>query len=592
MLEILRRNSGGDWGKYSALLDPLSREEIAQSVLLMREYESSGHGWFWSTDSHGRITYISPRLAAQIGFEEGQLIGRTLGRVFVEDREIERAEDDDGRARGLKIYLAGRKAFSNIVIHTQCGKFDQRWALSGHPQRDNDGRFAGYRGHAVDVTEQYRSESEASRLAMFDSLTGLSNRHRLTSQLDREMKVCVAAKRSCAVMMLDLDRFKAVNDTLGHQAGDELLKQVAQRLRNLIKDEFELGRLGGDEFQIILPDIDDRGKLGELADKIIQIVSQPYPIDGKRAVIGTSVGIAIAPYDALESVYLIHASDLALYAAKHGGRGQFRFYSADLKDEEEERQELLDDLRIALNEDQLELHYQPVVQCDNSMVVGFEALMRWEHPERGPVPPSAFIPVAESSALINQLGEWALRRACEDAKAWPKSVRVAVNVSGEQLLDPNFSASVVNALAVSGLAPNRLEIEVTESIFVRDDSAARTTLEQCMALGCGVALDDFGTGYSSLSYLHRFPISRIKIDGSFVNQAPVDANSASIVRAIAELGKSMDLQITAEGIETAAQREFITSHGCQNLQGFLISRPLSEAEFSDLCRAAGRERAA
>ncbi|WPZ04551.1 EAL domain-containing protein [Blastomonas marina] len=577
MLEILRRNSGGDWGKYSALLDPLSREEIAQSVLLMREYESSGHGWFWSTDSHGRITYISPRLAAQIGFEDGQLIGRTLGRVFVEDREIERAEDDDGRARGLKIYLAGRKAFSNIVIHTQCGKFDQRWALSGHPQRDNDGRFAGYRGHAVDVTEQYRSESEASRLAMFDSLTGLSNRHRLTSQLDREMKVCVAAKRSCAVMMLDLDRFKAVNDTLGHQAGDELLKQVAQRLRNLIKDEFELGRLGGDEFQIILPDIDDRGRLADLGHSIVTHLSQPYSVDGNRCVIGASVGIAVAPYDGITSEELVRGADLALYAAKGSGRGQFRFYSSELHDKARERNDIEEALRDALQNEELSLHYQPFVHQENGKVAGYEALMRWQHPKMGWIEPSKFIPIAEETNLITSLGEWAIRQACRDAAKWPNDVSVAINVSAAQFQQEGLAAIIGGALAASAIDPARLEMEITESVFISDMERTDKLFRDLKKLGVRLSLDDFGTGFSSLSYLGRAPFDKVKIDRSFVvGSTEEGSRNPAIISAIVSVAGALGMRTTVEGVEALDELALVREKGVDYIQGYLFSKPLTQ----------------
>lgn len=580
MLEIWRKNSGSDWGEYADLLDPLSHAEIAQSVLLMREYESSGHGWFWATDSHGRITYISPRLAAQIGFEEEDLYGRTLGRVFVEDREIERAEDDDGRARGLKIYLAGRKAFSNIVIHTQCGEVDQRWALSGHPQRDADGRFSGYRGHAVDVTEQYKSESEASRLAMFDSLTGLSNRHRLASQLDREMKVCVAAKRSCAVIMLDLDRFKAINDTLGHQAGDELLKQVAQRLRNLVKGEFELGRLGGDEFQIILPDIDDRGRLADLGHSIVTHLAQPYSVDGNRCVIGASVGIAVAPYDGITSEELVRGADLALYAAKGSGRGQFRFYSSELHEKARERNEIEEALRDALQNEELTLHYQPFVHQENGKVAGYEALMRWNHPRMGWIEPSKFIPVAEETNLITGLGEWAIRQACKDAAQWPDDVSVAINVSAAQLQQDGLAAIIASAIAASAIDPARLEMEITESVFISDMERTDELFREMKKLGVRLSLDDFGTGFSSLSYLGRAPFDKVKIDRSFVvGSTDEGSRNPAIISAIVSVAGALGMRTTVEGVEALDELALVREKGVDYIQGYLFSKPLTQNDI-------------
>jgi diguanylate cyclase (GGDEF)-like protein len=376
-------------------------------------------------------------------------------------------------------------------------------------------------------------------------------------------------------MMLDLDRFKHVNDTLGHQAGDDLLKQVGERLGRIIGDRGEIGRLGGDEFQIILPDLDDRGKLGELATKLIQIVSLPYALGDERAIIGTSVGIAIAPYDGLEKDDLIRNSDLALYSAKNGGRGQFRFYSADLKDEAEETRLLEDDLRAALLADELELHYQPVVRTKDHMVVGLEALMRWEHAERGFISPGVFIPIAEKSNLINMLGEWALRRACQDAANWPETVRVAVNVSAVQFATPGFPAIVTNALAATGLAPDRLELELTESVFMGDSETIDETFRALKGLGVRLALDDFGTGYSSLSYLRSAPFDKLKVDKSFVDSCTQkDQNSAKIIAAIIGLSDALGMETTVEGVEAFDQFNLVCSKGARFIQGYIYSKPL------------------
>jgi len=456
------------------------------------------------------------------------------------------------------------------------------WSFSGHPKFDKRGKFQGYRGSAKDVTVEYERKLEDSRLAEYDSLTGLANRHRMTRRLESILSAYKSAKRSCAVMMLDLDRFKQVNDTMGHPAGDDLLRQVAERLRAIVADRGEIGRLGGDEFQVILPDLDDRGKLGELAGKIIQIVSQPYPIDGKRAIIGTSIGIAVAPYDGLEKDEMTRASDLALYAAKKGGRGQFRFYSADLKDEEEERQLLLDDLREALVEDKLELHYQPVVRTADNVVVGFEALMRWEHAERGFVSPAVFIPAAEEGNLINQLGEWALKVACKAAVNWPKTVRVAVNVSAVQFANPALPDIVTQALAASGLEANRLELELTESVFMGDSETVDETFKALKELGVRLALDDFGTGYSSLSYLRSAPFDKIKVDKSFVDSCTQkDQNSAKIITAIISLSEALSMETTVEGVEAFDQLELVKSRGAKFIQGWIYSKALRLTEIEE-----------
>ncbi|MFM9935104.1 MAG: putative bifunctional diguanylate cyclase/phosphodiesterase, partial [Novosphingobium sp.] len=429
---------------------------------------------------------------------------------------------------------------------------------------------------------------EDSRLAEFDSLTGLSNRHRITRRFDQILAAFKGTGRPATLMMLDLDRFKAVNDTLGHPAGDELLRQVAQRLTRVVGDRGEIGRLGGDEFQILLPDLEDRGKLGELADKIIGLVSQPYTIDDNHVVIGISLGMAIAPFDGTEREELVRAADLALYAAKHGGRGQFRFYSADLKDEKEERRLLEDALREAIatvgtaeenwDRPQLNLLYQPVVRTNDHTVVGFEALMRWEHPVRGAISPGVFIPVAEDTAMILQLGEWALRRACADAMAWPHSVRVAVNVSAVQFAHPDFPGIVADVLGTTGINPDRLELELTESVFMGDGEATDAAFKALKLLGVRLALDDFGTGYSSLSYLRAAPFDKLKVDRSFVESCTLsDQNSAKIIAAIIGLADALGMETTVEGVEAFDQRDLVCSKGARYIQGFLYSPPIDQA---------------
>jgi diguanylate cyclase (GGDEF)-like protein len=417
-----------------------------------------------------------------------------------------------------------------------------------------------------------------SRLAEYDSLTGLANRHRMHKRLDSLLPAYLATKRSCAVMMLDLDRFKHVNDSLGHQAGDDLLKQVADRLQRIVLDRGEIGRLGGDEFQIILPDADDRGSLGELAEKIIQMLSQPYSLGEERATIGASVGIAIAPYDGIERADVLHSADLALYAAKNNGRGQFRFFSADLKDRAEERRLLMEDLREALANDGLEMHYQPVVRVADNTVVSFEALMRWEHPERGSVSPGLFIPIAEESNLITQLGEWALRRVCQEAVTLPRTVRVAVNVSALQFADPLFSEKVADALSLSGLEADRLELELTESVFMGDGEVIDQTFKALKELGVRLALDDFGTGYSSLSYLRSAPFDKLKVDKNFVDSCTQkDLNSAKIIAAIIGLSKALGMEVVVEGVEAFDQLAVVKEMGALYVQGWIYSKALAIA---------------
>ncbi len=549
---------------------------------VLDDFEQAGIGWIWATDAEGRLIYISESAAAKLRRPALDLLGHPLIELFETDPD----NPDERSDRPLKFQLSARNKLIDLVMRFAApGDTAGRrtwWMFSGNPKFDKDGKFQGYRGSARDVTLEYERKLEDSRLAEYDSLTGLANRHRMTRRLEGTLAAYKSAKRSCAVMMLDLDRFKQVNDTMGHPAGDELLRQVADRLRAVVGERGEIGRLGGDEFQVILPDLDDRGKLGELANKLIQIVSQPYPIEGKRAIIGTSVGVAIAPYDGLDKDEMTRASDLALYAAKNGGRGQFRFYSADLRDEEEERQELLDDLREALAGEQLELHYQPVVRTADNTVVGFEALMRWEHEERGFVSPAVFIPAAEEGNLINALGEWALKTACQAATAWPKSVRVAVNVSAVQFANPALPEIVTQALAASGLDPGRLELELTESVFMGDSETIDQTFRTLKQLGVRLALDDFGTGYSSLSYLRSAPFDKIKVDKSFVDSCTQkDQNSAKIITAIIGLSEALGMETTVEGVEAFDQLKLVISKGAKFIQGWIYSKALRLAEIEE-----------
>ena len=382
------------------------------------------------------------------------------------------------------------------------------------------------------------------------------------------------------IVLLDLDRFKQVNDTLGHPAGDELLKQVAARLGRIVGDKGEIGRLGGDEFQIMLPDIDDRGALGELGQRLIQMISQPYSINGARAIIGTSVGIAIAPYDGLDTEELVKATDLALYAAKGGGRGQYRFYSSDLQDGAKHRRQVEEDLRDAITNSELSMHYQPLICAKTHTVQACEALMRWEHPERGSISPGVFIPVAEEIGIIKEMGDWALREVCRQAKEWPVDLRVAVNVSAIQFSHDDFAHVVKNALHYSGLSPDRLELEITESVFLGDADRSQRMFAELKDLGVRLALDDFGTGYSSLSYLRTAPFDKIKIDQSFVRGATEEGNNnAAILSAITGLAAALKMDTVAEGVEAEDELALVTARGATLIQGHIFSRAISHEEL-------------
>ena len=438
-----------------------------------------------------------------------------------------------------------------------------------------------------DITEQRRSEVRIEYMAHHDALTDLANRVLLNERLERELGR-IDGGEMVAVHHLDLDQFKAVNDTFGHPVGDKLLKIVADRLRGLVREADTIARMGGDEFVIVQGPIADPAEATSLAQRVIALISEPFDIDGHQAVIGASIGIAVGPGDGLSPDKLLRNADLALYRAKGDGRGTFRFFEPAMDLQMQTRRIMEQDLRKALPAGELELYYQPVVNLVSNEISGFEALIRWNHPERGMISPATFIPLAEEIGFIVQIGEWVIRQACATAAQWPENLHVAVNISAVQFRGTGLMQVIVGALAASGLQPTRLEIEITETALLQNREATLAVLHQLRALGIRIAMDDFGTGYSSLTYLQCFPFDKIKIDRSFVKDITESASSLNIVRAVAALANGMGMTATAEGVETREQLEKIASEGCTEMQGFLFSKPLPAHEIERLFLA-GRE---
>lgn len=557
--------------------------------LLLREFEENEADWLWQVDTNRRVRSASPRFAYALGCDVGQIEGVSFIKLIA--GSVWESGQFPASLHDLAERLKRRESFSNLLVEVEVGSGHRWWELSGTPIRDEKGDFSGFRGVGSDVTVQRESSEKIAYLARYDTLTGLPNRLMVTESLKEALKYSEQWRTRCGFLMIDLDRFKAVNDSLGHQIGDQLLAQVSQRLESLATENELCGRLGGDEFAVVIRDVHHQETIERVARSVIAALSQPYEVENNNLYIGASVGSAVGPRDGDTVEMLMRNADLALYRAKDDGGGEHCKFEPALHAEAEERRQLESALRFAVEKGELLLHFQPVVDASSEQVVSFEALVRWQSAEHGFVRPDKFIPLAEDTRLIVPIGNWILREACREAMTWPDSIKVAVNVSGEQLLEPGFAGSVVHALTESGLPARRLEVEVTESIFVRDTHVARQALEEIMALGCTIALDDFGTGYSSLGYLRAIRFSTIKIDRSFVQGAAQNSQeSLAIINAVVAMARSLDMTTTAEGVEDAQQAKMIRELGCSKIQGYFFGRPMPAAEAGEVAARAGRGR--
>jgi diguanylate cyclase (GGDEF)-like protein len=447
-----------------------------------------------------------------------------------------------------------------------------------HPMADG-----GWVATHEDVTEQRRIEARVRHLARHDALTDLPNRVLLQEEMEK-LQARIQRRENVAILCLDLDHFKTVNDTLGHGIGDQVLVTVAKRLRESSRETDIVSRLGGDEFAILAHSLEGPGDAATIAERIVRSVAQPMEIDGHHITIGTSIGIAVAPYDGHDTEMLLKNADLALYRAKSEGRGAYHFFEKGMDEALQHRRALEQGLRVALARGEFRLMYQPLLNLADNRICCLEALLRWDHPERGLIPPSEFIPIAEETGVINAIGEWVLREACRTAADWPEDVRVAVNLSAVQFKSRSLVDHVAAALNDARLAPTRLELEVTESLLLADTELTLQTLHRLRELGVHISMDDFGTGYSSLSYLRAFPFDKIKIDRSFIKALGPEDDSRAIIKAVIGLGQSLGMSTTAEGIETEAQLAAVREQGCNEVQGFLFSPPLPASGIGDLLR--------
>ncbi|WP_298466935.1 EAL domain-containing protein [uncultured Erythrobacter sp.] len=538
-----------------------------EKIAMLDQLEQSGLGWFWASDADGNLTYLSAAIAERLDVPLDELIGQLLSTTFA-------PIEGEGRTKSLSLMLGARKAFSGFAVRAAKRPEGAVLRLAGQPAF-NGKKFAGFRGTGADITDEYHREEETARLAKFDSLTGLSNRHRMAQMIDGTLTAFKQAKRNCAIMMLDLDRFKQVNDTLGHAAGDELLKQVSDRLQRSIERECEIGRLGGDEFQVMIPDLDDRGELGEIAMKIIDMLKQPYSLDDGRCVIGASVGIAIAPHDGVTRDEVVRSADLALYAAKNGGRGQYRFFSGELENEAIFRRRLEEDLGEAVREDQLFLKYQPMVDAKTKGVCALEAHICWMHSQRGEIDEQEFASILDGASQVIEVGNWAIAEACRQASDWPESVRVAVNVPVPLFGSSDFVDQVAAALQNADMAANRLELEISEAVFFGDTNSVDRTLAQLFKLGVRLTLDEFGSGYSSLAYLRRAPFDSIKIDENLIEEAERrEGDELGLIKAIVALAGALEMDTIANGIESSALLSSLEECHVRFVQGPLFAEPM------------------
>lgn len=529
-------------------------------------------------DADRRLLVWNRRYLEIFGLEPGQL------RVGMNQRQIIELLVDLGRYTSGTTVDALSEGTRTSLIEGQATSIlrelaDGRTVSATHRAMSGGGWVATFE----DITERRRNEDRITYMARHDALTDLPNRVAL-HEIGNAMLGQPVQGQSLAVLCLDLDRFKPVNDGFGHATGDRLLRCVAQRLQRQVRESATVARIGGDEF-VVLHRVKALADAEVLARRLIASVSAPYDFDGSRIEIGMSAGIVLSGREDCDVTQLLQNADLALYQAKSDGRGTYRVFEPQMDESARARLSLERELRDALTNGCFEVHYQPLVDLSSNDVMGLEALVRWRHTERGLVSPSVFIPIAEETGLIVQLGEWVLRKACQDAARWPRHVRVAVNVSAHQLRQRNFAKMVLSALSESGLDPRRLELEITESVLLDDSDTNLETLHALRGCGVRIAMDDFGTGYSSISYLRRFPFDKIKIDRSFVREIGEKPEAAAIIRAIIGLGQSLNMTTLVEGIETDLQRSAILAEGANEMQGFLFSPPRPASEIDALFRA-------
>jgi diguanylate cyclase (GGDEF)-like protein/PAS domain S-box-containing protein len=560
-----------------------AEQALAASESRFRSLLEMSSDWYWEQDRQLRFTRMArgPH-ASQITDEE--VVGKTrweLPWIGVTDEQW-----DAHRA-----VLAAHQPFRHFEYRRHVASGAERWvSVSGEPVFDTAGAFAGYRGVGADITERKRYEQTIKELAEYDFLTGLPNRNLLASRFAFAQRSATRTGAAMALVFIDLDRFKTVNDSLGHTTGDKLLKLIASRLTHLVRGTDTVCRHGGDEFLILLPDVGDPAHAARIAAQVGVELSRPYDVDGYELLVTPSIGISMYPADGIELPLLIRNADAAMYHSKSMGRNRFSFFNEGMNARISERLMLENGLKRALARSEFYLEYQPVFALPGQRMAGAEALIRWRHPEHGVVPPARFIPIAEETGLILDIGEWVIREACSQMWSWRRAglvdLPLRVNLSGLQFRQKNLLDILTHALADNGLTPADLELEVTESVLLTEVEMASGLIEALSARGFRLAIDDFGTGYSSLAYLHRLPIDKVKIDKSFVRDLATHASEAALARGIIGLAKSLNIGVVAEGVESQAQLDFVRDNGCDEAQGYFLGKPVPAGRFAEIAGAA------
>ncbi len=546
--------------------------ELADSEERFRDVAEASSDWFWETDPSLDIRFLSEKFMASTGLPPWHVIGKPLKKLFMR-------ADDKGSYSALLQALKEQQPFRDVVCLCEDSKGERRsLRISGKPMYLPKQRFAGFRGTATDITVELAARRRAQYLSLHDALTGLANRELFADKLTQALASIDRRGGHVAVVAIDLDRFKDINDTLGHSVGDQLLKISAERLRTCVRDVDTVGRLGGDEFAIVQIGLERAADAQMLCRRLIEVFAEPIMINGQELNAPVSMGVSVAPDDGMSAERLLQNADIALNRAKDEDRGNFRYFEDGMDAAIQQRQVIGHDLRRAIVRHEFELHYQPRVELADNRLAAVEGLIRWRHPTRGMVSPGEFIPVAEENGFIVELGAWVLDAACRQALLWP-NLRVAVNISPVQFRKPSLISTIEDILARTGLDSRRLEVEITEGVLLQDANAALDMLNHLKALGICLSLDDFGTGFSSLSYLQRFPFDKLKIDRAFVHGASKDRDQQAIVRAIIALGHSLGLSVCAEGVEQPDDLSFLRDCACDEVQGFIFGRPQSVTDF-------------